>query len=301
MISYTGGRSLYGTLTSNLQSTNLSTGDTLIANSIRELLAERNWDFLQIPLTIPTATNTQFYNLLSNVSTVKSVTVSIGTTNYFPQEVPSWAFWNTLNETTSYYSDIPEWYVVFDGQLGIWPTSASTAGTINLTAEQKIVDLGFADYVTGTITTATAAGSTIVGSGTTWTANMAGRWIQIAKSSGGDGVWYQIKSVTNTTTLVLVGAYNGLSISSGSATYIIGEASIVPEDFQMIPVLDAVWYYFQFIQPDQSRATTALTKRTLLYNKMVNKFGKKTSSMVIDYGQSNSMHNPNLTITSANH
>lgn len=297
MLTYSGSRNLYGILTSNIQSINLTTGDTLMANATRDLLAERNWDFLEQTFSIPSVSQQQFYNNLSNMDTIKSVISKIGTTQYYPKEVPSWGFWQSLNESTSYYSDISEWWVQFNGQIGIWPTPSSTAAAFTVTGEQKVIDLGVADYVTGTISGIVSNGTVVTGSGTTWSTAMAGRWIQIAKASGGDGMWYQIKSVSAPTGLTLVGGYNGLPIIAGSATYTIGEASLIPEAYQMIPVLDAVMYYFQFIQPDENRASEAAGKRTNLYNKMVNKYGKKSTSPVIDYGQTNSMSNPNLTIS----
>lgn len=99
---------------------------------------------------------------------------------------------------------------------------------------------------TATIEVSSSSGGTIVtGSGTTWTSAMAGRYVQINASTGGDNAWYKIESVLSTTHLALSTPYAGADISAGSATYTIGQVSPIPEAYQIAPVYRAVALYWQ--------------------------------------------------------
>ena len=129
---------------------------------------------------------------------------------------------------------------------------------------------------------------------------MNGRWIQIADSNStntGDGLWYQILSVTNTTTLTLVGVYNGPSIVAGSSSYVIGQTSLVPETYQMLPVYRAVEMYYTTINPDKDRAGQFKLKYSEGLKRMIADWGEKSTSPVIDYGPvQDAVKNPNLYI-----
>lgn len=301
MLSFTQSVNLFQTLTNNTSAANATLGATLINNADAEVLAIENWDFLEITKTTSTVASQQYYGLPYDYDVVKSVTVTIGTTQYNARPIASRDEWNTLNETTSTYSDIPEWFYVTEGQLGLWPTpSSSITNGLKITYEVKRKDFSIADYTTGTIVTATNGQTSIVGSGTSWTSKMNGFWLRITDSAAantGDGYWYQIDTVTSATTLTLKSAYGGPSISAGSASYVIGQTSLIPGDFQITPVYKAVAVYYTSIQPDVNRAS----QYKALYNEHLAKMridnDKKISSPVIDYGQrGGQIANPNLFI-----
>jgi len=95
-------------------------------------------------------------------------------------------------------------------------------------------------------------GSIVIGNGTTWTTPMSGRYLQIADSSTtnkGDGFWYQIDKVLSTTALTLKKRYQGDAITSGTANYIIGQCSPIPEAYDIAPLYRAVAIYWD-IQGD---------------------------------------------------
>lgn len=77
-------------------------------------------------------------------------------------------------------------------------------------------------------TYALADAGTVAGTGTAWTAAMAGRFIRITDADAankGDGNWYEISSVASGTSMTLLQGYQGTSIAAGNAAYVIGHPS----------------------------------------------------------------------------
>ncbi len=110
---------------------------------------------------------------------------------------------------------------------------------------------------TATITVGTESGGTIItGTGTTFTANMVGRWIKITETTaanGGDGFWYQIGYYYSATLIGLYKPYEGPAISAGTAAYTIGQCSAIPEAYDIGIVYRATALYWDN-QGDQPRA-----------------------------------------------
>lgn len=274
MLTYTTRRNLFGKLSSDSGSANLTVGDTLMNEGDRKVITYKPWGFREKTITKSTIASQQFYSIGNG--RVRNVTVTIGSTKYTPREVKTRDNWDRLNQSTS-LSNTPEYYFVGDGRVGFYPTpSSSTASAITVNLLQGHKDLSIADYSTGTITTTSS--TTITGSSTVWTSQMAGRWIRITDSdtaNTGDGQWYEISSVTSTTVLELVSPYLGTAITAGSAAYVIGQSSIIPEDFQMISLHYALEQYFSYIQPEKDRA--ALAKQN---------FAEGLKALQIEYGGS---------------
>lgn len=257
MLTYTSGRNLLGQLAGDSSAATLTILDTLRNEAIREVITLKPWGFRQKTKTFSTLTSNS-HPLPADCGRVLNVTVTIGSTKYTPKQIKSRENWDRLTQSTNTTSNTPEFYFVFGKTLAFYPAPSSataSAGTLAYQREQK--DLSIADYTSGTILTATSAGTTVVGSTTSWTAQMAGRYIRITDSNTantGDGYWYEIASVESTTSLTLVAPYNGTSISAGSASYTIGQVSIIPEDFQMVPIHRALELYFSGLQPEEPRA-----------------------------------------------
>ena len=258
MLSYTSRRNLFGDLTNNKTSANLTLADTLCNVSEKAIIRYFPWPFLITTDTQSTVASQQFYNLPFNFGRLVSVSVTIGSTKYTPKKAPSLKFWNEINSSTSVKSDIPEWYIILNGQLGFYPTpSSATSNAITYTYVRRAKDLSVADYTTGGILTATSGSTLVVGTTTVWTTKMADRWVKITDSNtanAGDGEWYEISSVSSGTTLVLKRNYDGVDISSANAAYTIGQMGALPEEFQELPVYRALWIYFTSSQPNAAKA-----------------------------------------------
>lgn len=309
MKSYTTGRNLAGTWTKNTATAHLTYLDEAANDDYRRVCALKDWPFLTRNRSISTTASTQFTTLPYDCDLVREISVipTGSTTRYTPTEVATRREWDQLN-LRSYTSDIPERFFVFAGQVGLWPTPASTGNTIYVTQKTRVIDLSAADYTTGTITSIANGASAVIGSSTVWTAQMAGRWIRFTYSdtaNTGDGMWYEISSVTDATHLTLVRAYGGASIAAGTAAYTIGQMPLLPEAFHDLPWLWAAGTYWQ--KEDDKRAASYFDQHgsageggrapTGKVAELIRSYSSESTDMVADDGEDREIINPNLTVS----
>lgn len=298
MLSYTAGRTLYGQLTNNSNSTNLSFGDTMINEGTRAMLSKIPWPFLEKATTALTVASQQTYALPADLSRLLSVAVTVGNYTYQATEVTSSDDWFGVNNPTNVTSDPLCNFYIIGRNILFWPIPASSNNTITYRYIKQTRDLNTADYTTGTIVTATNGSAAITGSGTSWTAGMVGSYIRITSGNAanlGDGQWYEISAVGSTTTLTLAAVYQGTSIVTGSAAYTIGNVSAIPEKFQIAPIYFAAAEYWRK-QDDEARADRLEQKYTEMLDLMINEEGTKSSSVVVDDGFPTPRINPNLAV-----
>lgn len=297
MKSYTNLRTAYGVDTKNTSSANLIKGDEWMNDFHRKLLAKYDWPFLHRLRTATTVASTTFVNLPYDVDLVESVFVTVGSTRHNPRPAPSRAFWDKLHYSTQ-TSDIPEFWFVYNGQIGLWPRPASSSNTISLNAKIRVIDLNTADITSSTITTLANAGTALtVSSGLT--VQMAGFWIRPTFSTTantGDGHWYEISSVATSTTATLVRGYGGTSITAGTAPCTIGQMPLLPEAFHDLPEIYASWRYW--LKEKDTRATDFKSMLDQGVSDLGTSYGINDLSMVVDDGEDRSrIINPNLTIS----
>ena len=302
MLSFTSRRTLTGDLTNNDSSANLTLMDTLMNQIEREVLSSADWDFLETSESISTVASQQFYALANNVDKTKLVTVTISSTIYTPREIASRREWDLLNQSTNVTSDIPEFFFIFDGQIGFYPKpSSSTSNAITHYYRRGVKDLSIADYTTGNVSVATNGDETLTGDSTSWTTPMAGRWLKITATDtagqSGDNFWYEVSSITSGTALELVKPYQGVTIS-GTTAYILGEMSLLPEAYQIMPVYSAVEMYYSSVMPDATKAQLYGNRYRELEQRLRRDHLNKTLSPVIDDGRGISTTNPNLRTSS---
>jgi hypothetical protein len=298
MKSYTELRNLFGSLTNNTATTNFLLGDELINDAIRSICDMYAWNFLEKTKTASTVASQQAYNLPHDCKKLLSVTLTISSNVYLPKECQSRKLWEDLNQTTTQTSDTPEWYFVFGDQLLLYPTPASASNTITYSYLRKTPNLSIADYTTGSVAT-TDGSTTVTGSGTAWTSAMAGRWLRITPTStataSGDGLWYEIASVSDGSTLVLTKPYAGTDIAIATA-YIIGEMPVLPESFHTMPVWSACEVYFSNKTEDLPRSQLYKRKYDEGIMSLKSMYGRKSTSVVINE-TSGTQTNPNLSVT----
>ena len=249
MRSYTARRNLFGAHTNNTSTENLAYGDVLMNDSDKYLTTKYFFDEVSQVVPGGTIAGTQSYDLPYNIKQLINVYVSVGNIRYQLQEAPTRQFWDSLN-FVPYTSDIPQYYFIYNKKCYIFPTPSSSSNTITYNYKARLRELSQADYTIGTVTV-TNASSVITGSGTTFTVDMVGRWIQVTAPSG-DNNWYQIGSYTSATVLGLVNQYQGNTVSG--ASYTIGEMPLLAEDYQDLPIYRACSIYFTTRVPDKTRA-----------------------------------------------
>lgn len=240
MKSYTILRNLYGRLTNNTTTINLTLGDELINDGLREVLGmPENWKFLETTLTATTIASTASYFFPYDYDELLSVKITSGDLDYIPKQITNRDEWNELN-AVPYESDFVTHFYVLDRRIQFFPIPATAGNVITYTYKRHIVDLSEADYTTGTV--AVTNNSTVVtGTGTTFTAAMVGRYIKVGGT--GDRYWYRISGFTNATTIAIEVPYAGLTVTGQAFT--IGQMSPLPENHDKAPVYYAVseyWY-----------------------------------------------------------
>lgn len=152
--------------------------------------------------------------------------------------------WKSIQQMRLGTGSVPYFTYVENKTFKIAPVPDTTGNLITLRGRLQTRDLTAADYTTGTIVSIANGGTAVVGAGTTWTADMIGRYIQINDATGGDGFWYEIGSFTDATHIGLVKQYEGTTLAAGSATYIIGQCSPIPEAYDVGIVYRATALYW---------------------------------------------------------
>ena len=166
MKSFTVRRNLFGKLANNSSSSNLLLGDQLMNDSDRRICNAREWPFLEDEITISTIANQQFYNLPFNCERLINVYITVGTTQYQPKEAPSKVFWDMLNTSTQVTSNIPDYFYVYNGQVGFYPTPVNST-TITYSGATGAFTAGL--FITGATSGARASIISDANTGTTGT------------------------------------------------------------------------------------------------------------------------------------
>lgn len=228
------------------------------------------------------------------VFTANSATVSVTTLSYTPILAVNDTFVISTGTNLNLPSQFTAGTTYYVKTVGTASNSTTNPGnltyTITISATQggtaitPTTSAGNTPLAGGPLISYSRSGATITGSGTAWTTNMAGRWLNIAESASnttsGDNRWYQIKSVESSTSLTLFNDYQGQDVSGG--TYIIGEVPILPEDYQDLALYRALWVYYTSIVPNPQQAKGFLQ----LY---------ETGKEVLDYEFGSKSTNPVLT------
>ena len=284
-------------MTQNTASANLTLGDQYINDAIRRICTAEHWDFMEDSTTATTTASTQAYNLPYNYDKMIAVTITVSSTVHTAKEITSRDEWNRLN-MVSQTSDIVQYFFISDGQINFFPTPASSSNTITYYYQIRVRDLGSADYSTGSIVSIANGAAAVVGTGTSWTSQMIGRWIRITRTdavTSGDGEWYQISAVGSATTLTLARNYAGTTLAAATASYVIGEMPVIPEPYQILPVQEAaVWYWAQSGNEKKAKSLKDLFDEG--YRNMKKDHLNKTTSYVVDSGEPRGYINPNLLI-----
>lgn len=273
----------------NTSAANITQGTRLLNDAIRILV--NKFYFNETSYTQLSVAGQQFYNLPPNCRKIINVTGTIGNVVWVTKDCPDRNYWDILN-TIPFNQDFPMFHFIWNRntQVGIWPTPASNGNTYTVNYQMRNVDLSQQDYTTGTVSINNGSPN-LTFSGSALSANMVFRWIQIPAPNG-DNQWYQIQSVNvGASTAVLYGNYGGPSVSGQS--FVIGEMSVLPEDYQDLPLYRALEVYFTSIVPNQSQAELYKGLYDKGYEQLNSDYGTKTTSVVLTDTDA-PLINPNL-------
>lgn len=117
------------------------------------------------------------------------------------------------------------------GVLETNPISSSADYDLRMTYEANDKELSKTVYNAGTVTIEQGSAD-VVGTGTTFTADMVGRYLKVT-ADGKDRLWYRVKTFTDTTHLTLENVYQGNAAATD--TYKISEMPNLPPDMHILP------------------------------------------------------------------
>lgn len=211
----------------------------------KNILSEFGRQGIEQTQTGSTVASQQSYGLPPDFLFTKTVKITIGSTDYVLDEVQSQQEWDII-DANSTINDNPQFFFIRQGfgfqgsELLIFPTPSSAGNTLTVVYEATDKDLAYDKYITGTVSL-TSGDATVTGSGTTFTANMVGRYFQLTGENG-DGFFYRVASRASDTSIELENVYEGNTIA-GEA-YQIAEAFNLPEEMQVLPVYYGLMHYF---------------------------------------------------------
>lgn len=156
----------------------------------------------------------------------------------------------------------------------------TTQETILVTLTNGSTAVAWTEPLANTVTTSvvvrtSAGGDIVTAAGTAFTSSMLGYNMNIAQPTG-DGFNYTIGMFYSSTQVALTQAYAGAAISGGSAACVIGQMSIIPPAYQLIPVYRATARYYKIVMKDDVLAKTYEDDANVL-----------TAQLEVDYGATN--------------
>lgn len=202
--------------------------------------------------TASTVPGQQYYHYPVGISKIDDVVVTIGSVQYPLKVMNSQHSWDVKNAITIQPSAIPEYIYPRRDDFGIWPIPQ---GTYTITFYSYIRDhsLSVDDYMNGTVTV-TNGDTTLVGSGTTFTAGMVGRWFEVTDTTSADyGYWYRISGFNSATSLTLENSWQGTTASG--LNYRIGQTPEIPEEGHILLSDGVTADYYGGIRVDAEKQT----------------------------------------------
>lgn len=259
----------------------------------------------QSPTTTIQTTNSlscvgvQAYPMPANISKLKTSSITIGQLVYQAYPVNSVQEWVKLN-ALPYQASYPAYFFLYNNQLNFYPIPSSTGNIITLYAQVFTPDMTYADNTTGTVSSLAVNSNAIVGSSTTFSTGSnipTGVDLTFANiffsptAPKGDGLFYQVQSITSDTALTLLKPIVYAPTTSGG-TVLLGQYPLLAPDFHDAIVYGALRTYFSSIAKDTDKAGYFGG----LYQEKLDQmeFYLSTKQTNVDLGSSPVQRNPNL-------
>jgi hypothetical protein len=216
------------------------------------LTLNRAWMASTIATSTYSIETPTYYAYPPGMVSMDTVSITIGSYTYTLSPIYDQSTWSMLNAMQIQPTAIPQFYFPRKDDFGIWPVPSDTY-TINFNTFDRDRNLSVADYTTGTALP-TYCDATIVGTGTTWTQAMVGRWFSITDTTvPGQGYWYRIASFTDATHLELNRPW--VEATAATSNYRIGESPEIPEEAHVLLAYGTASDYYAGLRNDIEKAT----------------------------------------------
>jgi hypothetical protein len=289
MLTFQDQYTMFQRMAQDTDSTVLIFGKQNINLGMHVLETELDSFYMEDTRTGTTSSSTDIVQLPENLIRLKKFYVTKSSVQYVGDEVYDENLWRAYQaRAVNVKSDQLTKIFRRRDTLELYP-APSSANTWTAIYEAIQKDLSFDDYATGTVSIA-AAGTTVTGVGTTFTAAMVGRYIKFST----DTQWYEIATFTSTTSIALKKAYQGTVLSG--ASYTIGEVMRLPEPTQHIPVYFALWQYFESYKRNEKFALLYKNQYEQYMQWAKTTYGKRYASQYIPSQRGarvNPLRNPN--------
>jgi hypothetical protein len=214
----------------NIGTTWLNQGRVIVIKSLNEYITEQKW-------LANTVAGQADYALPVRGYKVSNIAVLVGgTIKYSPKEITDPLVWNRITVVTTPQSTFPDVYFVDKDRLSLFPVPAASGNQIQAIFTMDEPDLTQIDVTAGTIAL-TNGSATVTGTTTNFLPSYVG-WSMLLP----DGNWYNVQSVASATSLTLTKLYEGST--TASATYRLGQISIIPDEGQLLPVYYASMQHY---------------------------------------------------------
>lgn len=250
MWSYEDQKEYFASMAQTDNSAHLTLGYKNINMGNKKLEIEIGMPPMQEERTFTTVLSTNSYPLPERFINMDQLYTTVSSQRHYATPVYNEEHWRRfMYRPNAVTSDILTHVFTRPGlqKFEIFPTAATAGNTMTMIYNAFSKDLSADDYGTGTVAI-TNGGTTITGTGTTFTAAMAGRWIKPTT----DGNWYKISSFTSTTVMTLLMPYQGTTVTTDA--FVIGELPRTPEGTHEIAVHYALWMHFIGVKRDVEMA-----------------------------------------------
>lgn len=218
----------------------------------------------------------QFYTFPEDMVRVTTVKSTNGAFVYPVIMIDSEEVWNRVNLVPAMTVGIPtHGFIRGRNEIGLYPVPGSNVvGGLVVSYEPRLKDMSL-DDVTPTITVTNNQNTVVAATGTPFTANMVGMWLQV--TDGSDGNWYQIVGFTDTTHITLENVYQGPT--KASVASIIGQVPDIPEDYHLGLVYYAAYNYY-LKRKEQAQAAGFKSLYEDLLKQYKENYAAKTTGLV---------------------
>lgn len=205
------------------------------------ITAGQDYFWMEKELSLTSVAGQQVYNLpVGFVKLESTIRYNDGGSDSVTSEIADPITFDEINrQGSTVTSDYPIYHHIRNGQLYLFPVPSSAGKSIKTQYRRRAYKLSKEDVTTGTVSV-TAGSKQVTGSSTTFSSSAIKAGMVIEFNS--DGIFYEIASVSNNTSLSLVKDYEGSSTSGLS--YRIGDAPILPEEFHELIWRGAVIDYY---------------------------------------------------------